>query len=105
MYEFFHHLPIETLVKDMPSGAYYLDSTWCLEEAVSYLAEKKIQSAAIVDIKKKEVVGIIDTLDIVTHIWKVKPEEENFDKTLAKVMAHHAMGLAKVTQVENLSGK
>jgi len=55
--------------------------------------------------KKKEIVGILDVLDIAAHVVNVKPENKLLKDKKSLEQSYRSINLAKVTEVANKSGK
>lgn len=77
-----------------------------IEQAVSLLAKSGILSVPVLD-KEGNCAGMVDMLDIVHHIMKVKPDDAQLkeDELASLEIAGRAMSLEPVSKVLDISGR
>jgi len=103
--EYLKNLKIESLFSEsLGKTPIVIDSEALVEELVTLLRENHIQSVPVMTKKTKEVVGLVDCLDLVTLLLSVMPEKDQLSDPKALEMSFRAVNGKKVKEVCNLSG-
>lgn len=82
-----------------------IDSNAIVEDLVSLLSEKKVLSVPVHDKKNKQIVGMVDCLDLTQHLLVVMPEKKDLIDVKALEQSYRAINLKKVSEIMNLSSR
>jgi len=78
-----------------------------VETAVKVMAEKRILSTPVLSANGKEVVGLVDILDIINYIAKVQPDDQSLSANELKSLevAGRAIAMEEIGNIINASNR
>lgn len=102
--EYLKNLTIDSLNTEKKTPI-LIDSNAIVEDLVALLNDKKILSVPVHNKKTKQVIGMVDCLDLTQHLLVVMPEKKDLIDVKALEQSYRAINLKKVSEIMNVSSR